>query len=109
MNLTKQFITLIFILVLPALIISSCKKGTNDIKANAIIIDTGDPAADGCGWLIKINSTDSTYSPKNLPVLYQIDSLKVHISYKRLTTRFGCGMSPGHGYYQIQLDAITKE
>ena len=93
-----------------ALTISSCKK--DDTTADAIILDYGDPAADGCGWFIKIAGSDSTYNPKNLPEMYKMNNLKVHISFRKLKTRFYCSQisnDPGPGTTEIQLDVITKE
>ncbi|WP_428330930.1 hypothetical protein [Mucilaginibacter sp.] len=105
-------ILLISILLVPAIIISSCKKdNTKSIKngIEATVLNQGSPAADGCGWVIKINSTDSVYSPINLPVNYQTDNLKVLISYKSLNTKFQCGLLPTAGYYQIQLITIQND
>lgn len=107
---TKQLIfPLICILTFILVIISSCKK--DDLSADATVINSGDPAADGCGWLIKINSTGITYSPVNLSVMFETDGLKVRIAYRVLKTKFGCGDVVGGGTLltQIQLDGITKE
>lgn len=109
-----RFTTVTIFVLSSILPILSCKKHNpmliaEELTADATVINSGDPAADGCGWLIKISGTDSTYSPKNLPVLDQIANLKVHIMYKRLSTKFQCGWLPGTGPTQIQLDAITKQ
>ena len=66
--------TLIIALTLIACFTLSCKKGnvtTKSVVANAIVINKGNPAADGCGWLIKINGTDSLYSPSNLTDIFK--------------------------------------
>jgi hypothetical protein len=84
----------------------SCKKdNTGHIATNAIIINSGPVAADGCGWLVKINGTNEEYSPINLSATYQTDSLKVSITYHVLTTKLSCGSFSG-GITQIQLNAI---
>ena len=97
------------ILVFSLLTILSCKK--DDLSADATIINSGDPAADGCGWLIKINSTGITYSPVSLSAMFETNGLKVHITYRILKTKFGCGDVAGGGglLTQIQLDGVTKE
>lgn len=98
---TKQFtFPLICILTFIVLIISSCKK--EGLASDAIILDYGNPFADGCGWVIRLNGSDSLYSPKNLPQIYKQDSLKVHIIFHKLKTKYYCDAT------QIQLDAITK-
>jgi hypothetical protein len=94
------------------IIITSCKKSTNPVtttplQTNAVIINTAPIAADGCGWLVKINGTNEVYSPVNLSSMYQKDSLKVNITYHVLSTKLSCGMLAGGGVTQIQLDAIT--
>lgn len=112
MKLTRQIIIgLICVFLLGATIISCKKNGQNDQNGqltDAIVINYGDPAIDGCGWVVKIIATDSVYSPKNLPEMYQVGNLKVRISYTKLQTRFPCGDTP-FGPRQIQLDTITKE
>ena len=84
----------------------SCKKTPPVLTANAVIINTGDPAYDGCGWLIKLNSTKTEYSPANLTAAFQKDSLKVNITYILLSTKYSCGMVPGAGVQQIKIESI---
>lgn len=79
-----------------------------DVTVDATVIDAGSPAADGCGWLIEIDGTNNSYSPTNLPDIYKTANLKVHISYKILSTKFQCGMVATNAFPQIQLDAIAK-
>ncbi len=97
--------------ILFALAIFSCKKNNNSgqvVTADATIINSGPVAADGCGWVVRINGSDSTYSPTNLATQYKIDSLQVHITYKRLSQRFSCG-AIGGGIPAIQINAISKK
>ncbi len=109
LRLACLFITFVSILILAT---PACKKhdiAINDINTNATVLDTGSPAADGCGWLVQIEGTNDRYSPANLPDSYKTANLKVYISYKLLSTRFQCGMVPNNGFVQIQLDAIKKQ
>ncbi|HEY8784484.1 MAG TPA: hypothetical protein VIM16_22855 [Mucilaginibacter sp.] len=116
MRLPKS-LTLLFICILVLTIIAglSCKKGDSKITIiteDAIVVDKGDIAADGCGWQIKTTLTDSTYSPQNLSIQYQVNNLKVHITYHKLKTRFYCSQitnNPGPGITEIQLDAIANQ
>ena len=78
------------------------------VTVDATIINSGPVEVDGCGWLIKINGSDSTYSPTNLATQYKVDSLQVRITYKRLSQRFLCGVA-GSGISEIQINAISKK
>ncbi|WP_146173580.1 hypothetical protein [Pontibacter mucosus] len=50
----------------------------------------GDQAADGCGWLILINST--YHSPVNLPERFQkMEEQKVTLTYTLLDEEYICG------------------
>ena len=89
-KLLKLLKLIICMLILFNLSVLSCKKNNTKqmITANATIINTGPVAVDGCGWIVKINGSDSTYSPTNLATQYQVDSLQVRITYQRLSERF---------------------
>jgi hypothetical protein len=94
----------------------SCKKSDNNktviITEDAIVLDKGDIAADGCGWQIKGSLTDSTYSPQNLNAKYMVNNLRVHIAYHKLAPRFYCSdisNNAGPGITEIQLDSIRTE
>jgi hypothetical protein len=76
------------------------------ISTNATIIDEGDPAVDGCGWIIKTDEADSTFNVPDLAGQYKIANLKVHIDYHKLTTRYFWGFNPV-GITEIKLDTIT--
>lgn len=86
----------------------ACKK--NDqyaaVTTDAVVLNSGAPAADGCGWIIRIPVTDSIYSPVNLTNEYKVNNLKVRIKYKPLTTKFSCGW--GQNVREISIETITK-
>jgi hypothetical protein len=94
-----------------ALVIPSCKKPgapAATLTTNATIINSGAIAADGCGWLIKLND-DSEYSPVNLSADFQQDNLKVNVSYTLLSTNTACSMLVNNpGIRQIKIDNIQK-
>ena len=76
---------------------------------NATVTFSGGVAADGCGWLIKLdNNNEGVYSPLKLPAKYRKDSLKIYITYEILMTRFQCGPRPGNGPVQINIISIKK-
>lgn len=97
---TRKYLSVALGAILIALVlIISCKKDSQlkTYTTNAIIRNMGDQAADGCGWQL---IADSTYHPLNLPVQYQVDSLKVAVTYHKPGSRFYCGM--------IILDLIAR-
>jgi hypothetical protein len=94
------------------LIASSCKKSqsttTATVTANATIVNSGEIAADGCGWIIKLDD-QTEFSPVNLSTDLEQDNLKVSITYTRLSTYTGCGMLAGNpGMHQIKINSIEK-
>lgn len=94
-----------FIFILMIFAFSACKKDTQIKNENATITFTGDVASDGCGYLIKINSTGTSYHADNLSETYQKDSLPVTISYHLLDKKFSCGLI-SNNISVIELDAI---
>lgn len=102
----NQRLKILLIIVLLASAAISCKKNAQVLTANATIINSGSPAYDGCGWLIKLSSDNIEYSPTNLAASFQKDSLKVSISYTLLTTKYRCGR--GAGIQQVKIDAIRQ-
>jgi hypothetical protein len=56
---------------------------------DAFIRFYGDPALDGCGWVVDANAT--IYMPQNLQPEYYQDSLKVSIKFKEIG-RVNCGL-----------------
>jgi len=65
----------------------------------------GEPAVDGCGWVIAIGN-DYNLSGAKLPESLKQDSLKVEVKYKDLGTT-NCGMNP-NGLIDIEILQIKK-
>ena len=78
-------ITLLLFLILVSFL--SCKK--DSIIVSGKIIDGGDVAVDGCGWLVEIGS--ETYTPTNLETQYQIHNLNIELEYRLLGSKANCG------------------
>ena len=95
----KYLISALFILTL-----FSCKKDTQDFQ-NGIVLDFGDPAVDGCGWMVQVGNT--VYKPTNLANSFQVDSQTVLIEFKNLGTAAGCGFNP-NAHTEIQVLNIKK-
>ena len=100
--------------ILSLLILSvACMKNHScisepDVKTSstAKVYYTGPEAADGCGWVITINST--SYRPTTeLAAEYQVNELPVTISYKLTNSNYACFKS-ATGILQIQILSIKK-
>ncbi|GAA4909019.1 hypothetical protein [Mucilaginibacter defluvii] len=100
-------IILIVLCITLASMFTACKKDKNEKQAEGIVLNTGSPAADGCGWLILMNNT--MYSPDNLPASFMQDSLRVKVRYNNLSTRFSCGMIANNGFPQVHINNISKK
>lgn len=82
----------------------SCNSDSPEIvEIQAIVIDSGSIAADGCGWLIKINGVD--YSPTYLNTEYRLDGMTVLINLEYLSSTFTCGLQPTE-IPQIRIEQI---
>ncbi len=103
---------LFFIAITTSLVFSACKgnKGTmtdsscNDCK-DAVIRNYGDPALDGCGWVVDVSST--IYMPKNLAPEFHTDGLEVKIKYEELG-RVNCGLVKD-AHLSMQIEEIQKK
>ena len=73
------------------------------VETQGTVLDSGDPAADGCGWLIRIDGIN--YSPTYLNSQYRQDSLTVLIKAEFLTSTFTCGIS-ANDIPQIRIEQI---
>lgn len=110
-NLTSIIILLVTVLMLSNF---SCNdnqtpldkesKTKNDVSA--VVIYDGEPAVDGCGWLIQCNQ--SSYSPINLNSEFQVDKLNVTVSYIILESTWNCGWREP-GYRRIEIIKIKKQ
>jgi hypothetical protein len=98
-----------------AIIALSCNKGsTTAVKPNtnvkgikATVINTGDVAADGCGYLVQIDSA-TFYHPDNLPTAFQKDKLNVTVNYDLSDAKFQCGMNPDTHIPVIHIKDINN-
>lgn len=99
--------------MLIALLSTSCKKDKQGIAADATIIDGGDPASDGCGWELVLDSEPKVvYKADNLTTPYQINNLKVSIRYTTTSAKYTRGFPlnpPSQGYTVLHLTSITKK
>jgi hypothetical protein len=103
----KKLTTLcILALISACLITTACRKSVRyqDVipdqrQATATVLNTGDPNADGCGWLIKID--DVTYSPDNLSSYFKINNIQVKIKYTISDADYSCGWGAKMKYIHL--------
>ena len=108
----KHIKYLILSTITTLLIFSACKSNggvVTDTTCNscedAVIRYNGDPALDGCGWVVDVSST--IYMPENLLPEFYVDSLKVRIKYKVLE-RVNCGLVKD-AHLSIFIEEIYKK
>ncbi len=81
------------------------EKQANTLKSEGMIVYTGEPATDGCGYFVKINKTK--YKPiKSLPT-FCVDGLMVNVEYQVLKKKWTCNWQGE--YSQIKIINITKK
>jgi len=85
--------------------LNSCNSSDDPtiIEAQGIVVDAGEPAADGCGWLVRIAGVD--YSPTYLNTQYREDGLEVLITFEPLESTFICGLMADQ-IPQIRIEQI---
>ncbi len=91
--------------------ITACSSSDNIILEGkcgecleAVIRNFGDPALDGCGYVVDVNS--QIFMPKNLPSVYKVEDLQVELKYEvQDSTR--CGMI--QFYPAILIKEIRKK
>lgn len=95
--------TMKYLVVFVTLIMISCGK---DDFVSATIYDYGEPALDGCGWVIEVSN--KVYKPVNLSSQYQIDGLSVQIDFTKLNSKANCGLAI-NAYDELEINKIKKE
>jgi len=88
--------------LLLALMGTGCEKEEEPDFQNVkgIILFRGDPATDGCGWLIEINNVE--YKPQNLESIFQKEGLVVVLDFDTLNSIWNCGWREP-GYQEINI------
>ncbi|MCB0696375.1 MAG: hypothetical protein KDC07_03360 [Chitinophagaceae bacterium] len=98
----------IFFAVVIAVIAVACKQDRNLVKAT--VVDTGDIALNGCGYLLKIEGEDRLMRPSNLPTAYMHDGYKVKVKYDSDGGGEVCAIYPKYDFIEIiQLTVIKPD
>ena len=87
-----------YLVLFVALIAISCDK---DDFVSATVYDYGDPALDGCGWVVEVGN--EIYKPTNLAPELQKDRLVIQIDFDKLNSRANCGLMPD-AYQEIEIN-----
>jgi hypothetical protein len=95
-------------LLLALVAVASCNKDKNLVKAT--VVDTGDLAANGCGYLLKLEGEEKPVRPHNLPTAYMHDGFKVKVKFDRDGNGAVCSVYPQHEFIEvIQLTIIKAD
>lgn len=93
--------------VLALLSVTACKKDKN--LQEATVVDTGDVALGGCGYLLEIKSTGDRIRPVNLPSAYQHHNLRVKVKYDTDGRGDVCYVTPVNYFIEtVELTEIKR-
>lgn len=69
-------------------------EGTCPITTAATVRDLGDPALDGCGWVIEfdVDGTLQNHRPDELAEEYEVADLEIQLTYKPTLDSSVCGL-----------------
>ena len=72
----------------------SFSPGPCPIEQDGIILNLGDPALDGCGWVVRFTDGTETvdYRPSPIAVDFLIDQLEVRVKYNVTLIDEACGL-----------------
>lgn len=93
-------------LLLALVAVVSCNKDKNLVKAT--VVDTGDLASGGCGYLLKLEGEDKPVRPNNLPTAYMHDGYKVKVKFDRDGEGGVCSVYPKYEFIEIIQLTIIK-
>jgi len=99
-------------LVISAVLVAGCCRYYDEPDdhyrswTDATVVFMGDPAVDGCGWLVRID--DELYYPVNLADEYRIDSLELQIRYYYDPVEYRCGRG-GTRFPSIRIIAYKMD
>ncbi len=91
------------------LLAASCTKDKN--MKNATVVDAGDIATGGCGYLLRLDDEDGKLlRPKYMPSAYQHDGFKVKVKYNADGEGGVCDTHPTKKFIEIvELTDIKKD
>jgi len=69
-------------------------EGACEVTTNAVVRDLGDPALDGCGWVIEfeVEGELENHRPDTLAEEHQLANLQIELTYKPTLQNSQCGL-----------------
>jgi hypothetical protein len=83
------------------------RKDPIPLPTEATVVNGGINGGDGCGWLLKVDTT--FYSPNNLPQKYRQDNLKVKMAFVKTEFKYTCGVGANLKYFRIDIKDIQAK
>lgn len=96
----------LFCAVLIAITAASCNQDKNLTKAT--VVDSGDVASGGCGYLLQLEGESKPVRPSNLPTAYMHDGYKVKVKFDRDDEGEVCAVYPDFEFIEIIQLTIVK-
>lgn len=96
----------IFGALIIALVAVSCNKDKDLVKA--AVVDTGDLASGGCGYLLKLEDEGTLVRPSNLPSAYMHDGYKVKVKFDKDGEGEVCAVYPKFEFIEIVQLTVVK-
>ncbi len=94
--------------ILTLMAAASCKKD-RDMK-KAVVVDSGDVALGGCGYLLRLESDGRMVRPQYLPSAFQHDGQKVKVKFDADGEGDVCQTNNTYQFMEIiQLTDIKKD
>ena len=85
----------------------SCNDAKVDYHyVDAVIVYTGDPNVDGCGYMLKVDTI--SFKPQNLPLDFQQDELNVKVDFSFDGKQYFCGDLP-YSKKTVTINSIKKK
>jgi hypothetical protein len=102
----------LFVIAILVLVVSCRKTVSREPETtapgpfNATVRWSGSPAVDGIGWILHLEGANME-KPSNLADEFQIDVLKVFVTYEPTTEKYPCFCAGGF-INMIRIISITK-
>lgn len=104
----RKYLFSAVLIALSAVVVVSCKKD-KDLK-KATVVDTGDIAFGGCGYVLEVEGESEYLRPSNLPTAYMHDGFKVKVKFDRDGEGDACQVFPKFEFLEvIQLTVIKTD
>ena len=98
----------IFASLMLILVAAACNKDKKLQKAT--VVDTGDVASNGCGYLLKLEDDGRMVRPNNIPSAYMHNGYKVKVKFDENGEGIQCQKYPMNDFIEeVQLTVIKAD